>query len=431
MEEPTVREKTPESERVVHKTPQAMSRRVSYTLIGLALFFAGVVAGAIGASNTAGESLVAHLPFTGDSLNATPSQTANLSDFWEVWNALQTKFVESHASSTIPTTQDKVWGAIEGLTASYGDPYTVFMPPEEAQVFQQDIAGSFGGVGIEIGVKNNVLTVISPLKGTPAAQAGVLSGDQIVAIDGQSTDGMSADQAIKLIRGPSGTTVVLTVLRNGKTQSIKIVRAIIQVPEINYGFYKNTGVYRIALYTFSANSATLFDKAFAAFKQSGSHELVIDLRGNPGGYLDAAVDIASHFLPKGEVVVTEDYAGKQPNIVHYSLGYDDIPKGTKVVVLIDQGSASAAEILSGALQDHHVATLIGTRSFGKGSVQELINVDGGALKVTVARWLTPAGHFIEDGGLTPNIEVGRTQAQVSAGQDPQMARAVQFLTTGK
>jgi len=159
--------------------------------------------------------------------------------------------------------------------------------------------------------------------------------------------------------------------------------------------------------------------------------LVIDLRGNPGGYLDAAVDIASHFLPKGDVVVTEDYAGKRSNIVHRSIGYDDVPKGTKIAVLIDQGSASAAEILSWALQDHHFATLIGTRSFGKGSVQELINIDGGSLKVTVARWLTPSGCSISDGGLTPEIKVGITRADIIARKDPQMARAVKFLLAGK
>ena len=419
------REKT----RAPRDITRVLVRGISYALVAAALFAGGIFVGAAGNSTTS--AIVSHLPFQVNALNATPSKTADMGDFWKVWNTLQAKFVETHASSTIPTTQEQVWGAIEGLTASYGDPYTVFMPPKEAKVFQQDIAGSFGGVGMEIGIKNKVLTVISPLKDTPAARAGILSGDQIVAIDGHSTDGMSSDKAVQMIRGPRGTTVVLTILRDGKTHSIKVVRAIIQVPEIKYGLYKKTGVYHVALYTFSANSATLFDKAFAAFKQSGSHKLVIDLRGNPGGYLNAAVDIASHFLPKGEKVVTEDYDGKQKNVVHYSIGYNDVPKNTKIVVLIDQGSASAAEILAGALQDHHIATLIGTRSFGKGSVQELINVDGGSLKVTVARWLTPSGRSISDGGLTPDIKVNRTRADFIAGKDPQMARAVRFLTTGK
>ncbi|MBI3572071.1 hypothetical protein HY091_00860, partial [Candidatus Kaiserbacteria bacterium] len=155
------------------------------------------------------------------------------------------------------------------------------------------------------------------------------------------------------------------------------------------------------------------------------------LRGNPGGYLDAAVDIASHFLPKGATIVTEDFGGSQESDVHTSLGYTDVPAATKIVVLIDAGSASASEILAGALQDAHRATIIGAQSFGKGSVQQLIDIDGGALKVTVARWITPAGHWIMGNGITPDIKIARTQADADAKKDPQMDRAAQFLTTGK
>lgn len=402
---------------------------VSYALIAGAFFVGGVVVGTTGNNTT--NAIVSHLPFASNSLDATPSSKASLNDFWEVWNILNEKFVETHASSTIPVTKDKVWGAIKGLTASYDDPYTVFMPPQKAKMFQQDIAGSFGGVGMEVGMKNGSLTVISSLKDTPAARANILSGDKIVAIDGRATDGMSVDEAVRLIRGPRGVAVTLTILRGTTQHVIKVVRATIQVPETDYGMYKNTDIYHIALYTFSANSATLFDKALVAFKKTGSHKLVIDLRGNPGGYLNAAVDIASHFLPKGNVVVTEDYAGKQPNIVHYSLGYNDVSPQTKIVVLINQGSASAAEILSGALQDHDRATLIGTRSFGKGSVQELVNVDGGSLKVTVAKWLTPSGRSISDGGLTPDIKINDTQAGIRAGKDAQKERAIRFFSKGK
>lgn len=411
---------------------QRHTKVISQTAIYAIIAIVSFVGGAVVVQNSGNSGLVtAHIPFLGQALNSTPDSSASLGDFWKVWNTLHSKFVETHASSSIPDTKKKLYGAIEGLTASYGDPYTVFMPPSDAKVFQQDIAGSFDGVGMEIGIKDNALTVISPLKGTPAAQAGILSGDKIIDINKKSTSGMSADAAVKLIRGPRGTAVAFTILRKGKILTIKVVRNTIQEPEIKYALNAKTGVYHIALYTFSANSATLFDKAFEAFKKTGSKKLVIDLRGNPGGYLSAAVDIASHFLPKGYVVVTEDYKGKRPNIIHRSIGYNDVPKGTKIVVLIDQGSASAAEILSGALQDYKKATLIGTRSFGKGSVQELINVDGGSLKVTVARWLTPLGRSISDGGLTPNIKVERTQAEYLKGEDPQMARATQFFATGK
>ncbi len=411
------------------KLSEQTSKTVSYVLIAAVSFIAGVAI--MQPVQGDASTISSHIPFISSSLSATPDKVANLNEFWKVWNVLQTRFVQTHASSSIPNSNKKIWGAIEGLTASYGDPYTVFMPPKDAKVFQEDIAGSFDGVGMEIGVKDGALTVISPLKGTPAKRSGMLSGDKIIAINKHSAEGMSADAAVKLIRGPRGTVVVFTVLRKNKMLTIKVTRDTIQVPEVDYSLNKKTGVYKISIYTFSANSAELFNKAFDAFKKSGSKKLVIDLRGNPGGYLDAAVKIASHFLPKGYIVVTEDYKGKQTNAVHRSLGYNDVPKGTKIVVLIDQGSASAAEILSGALQDHKKATLIGTRSFGKGSVQELINVDGASLKVTVARWLTPSGRSISDGGLTPDIKVDRTRADVIAGKDPQMARAVKFFANGK
>jgi carboxyl-terminal processing protease len=272
--------------------------------------------------------------------------------------------------------------------------------------------------------------VIAPLKGTPSDKAGVMPGDIIAEINGKSTQGVSPDGAVDLIRGPVGTTVSFVMVRNKKQVDINVVRATIQVPEILYGQDPKTGVYSIALYEFTANSAELFNQGWAAFKASGSKNLVIDLRGNPGGYLDSAVTIASHFLPKGSVIVTEDYKGHQTNDVLTSSGTDDVPAGTKVVILIDQGSASASEILSGALQDHHAATLIGSQSFGKGSVQQLVNVDGGSLKITIARWLTPNGNNIMGNGITPDIKVARTADDVTAGKDPQLARAIQFFKAG-
>jgi carboxyl-terminal processing protease len=392
----------------------------------------GLGGGYILGSHGAGGQTLSNLPILGDNLNATADKSADFSQFWKVWNILNSQYVVTHASSTLPTGQEKMWGAIQGLTASYGDPYTVFFPPSEAKVFQDNISGSFGGVGMEIGVNDaGILTVIAPLKGTPAEKAGILSGDLIAAIDGKSTQGMNPDAAIKLIRGPKGTNVVITIVRNKKAQDITVMRATIQVPEILYGLDKKTGVYSIALYEFTSNSADLFNQGLTAFKASGSKMLIVDLRGNPGGYLDSAVAIGSHFLPKNSVIVTEDYKGKHPNDVLVSSGTNDIPSGTKVVVLIDQGSASASEILAGALQDHHAATLIGTKSFGKGSVQQLVNIDGAALKITIARWLTPNGNSIMGNGVTPNITVTRTPADATAGKDPQLDRAVQFLTTGQ
>ncbi len=416
-----------ENARGGHKS-RVITRGVSFALVAVLAFGAGLIIGVNG--STAGE-IISHAPFIGDGLDATPDPNVDLTDFWEAWNALNTNYVITHASSTLPSVKDRIFGAISGLAASYGDPYTVFFPPAQAKAFADNISGSFAGVGMEIDIKNNVLTVIAPLKGTPAEKAGIKTGDQIVAIDGRSTSGLPIDEAVSDIRGPVGTTVDLTIVRNGKSFDMKIVRETIQVPEISDGLDAASGVYHIALYEFTANSAELFDQALARFRASGSKKLIIDLRGNPGGYLDAAVDIASHFLPKGATVVTEDFGGKAPNQVYTSFGYGDVPAGTKVVVLVDGGSASASEILAGALQDTHTATIIGTQSFGKGSVQTLLSLDGGSLKITVARWITPAGHWIMGRGITPDIIVPFTSADAAAKKDPQMARAIQFLTTGK
>lgn len=398
--------------------------------VSLALMLAIGFAGGVTVGAAGGSRMLSNVPLLGDGLDATPDTSADLTDFWKAWNALNTRFVQTHATSTPPSAESKIWGAIQGLAASYGDPYTVFMPPTEAKKFQDDIRGNFQGVGMEIGVKDGVLTVIAPLKGTPAERAGLRSGDMIIAIDKTSTDGMSTDEAVKLIRGEKGTTVTFMILRDGESLEIPVVRDTITVPTIETKL-DESGVYIISFYSFTANSSQLFSKAIADFRKSGSTKLVIDLRSNPGGYLESAVSISSHFLPKGAAVVIEDYKGKQENVVHRSRGIGGLPEGTQVAVLIDQGSASASEILAGALQDADVATLIGTRSFGKGSVQELVDINGGALKVTIARWLTPAGRSISDGGLSPDIEVAYTKEAREAKADPQMVRAIQFLTTGK
>ena len=343
---------------------------VAFALV-LAVGFAGGFAVSAGSGlGAATNKVLSAVPILGDGLNTTPAKDADLTNFWKVWNVLNSRYVQTHASTTMPDAKKKIWGAISGLTASYGDPYTVFFPPEEAKAFADNIAGNFGGIGAELGAnKENQLVVIAPLKGSPAEKAGIMAGDLIGAINGKTTDGLSTDEAVKLIRGEKGTPVTLTIVRDKKVIEIKVTRDTIQVPNIDNSYDAKTGVYYIALYQFTENSSVLFDTAFTDFKKSGSTKLIIDLRGNPGGYLDQARLIASHFLPKGAVVVTEDYKGKQENNVHRSEGYGDLPTGTQIVVLINQGSASASEILAGALQDAGVAKLVGTRSFGKGSVQ--------------------------------------------------------------
>ena len=363
-------------------------------------------------------------------------QDLDFSKFWRAWGLLDQNFVETHASNTIPTYQERVYGAIAGLTDSYGDPYTVFFPPADAKQFNEDIAGAFGGVGMELGARDGSLTVVAPLKGSPAEAAGVRSGDTVVGVDGKATEKMPVEQAVKLIRGEVGTTVALTLRRAGTASplTLKIVRQTIQVPVINF-YNRGDGIFVLELYNFSENSVDLFRQALRQYFESGSTKLILDLRGNPGGYLDAAVQMASFFLPVGEVVVSEDFGGKQPDNRHRSLGYNVFAnKKLSMAVLVDQGSASAAEILAGALSQHGVAKLIGTRTFGKGSVQQLMELGGGAeLKVTVAQWLTPNGSSISDGGLQPDIEVEGKPARPDdfgrSGGDPQKEAAITWFAT--
>ncbi len=365
------------------------------------------------------------------SQNGQPS-SVDFAKFWKAWQLLQDNFVQTHASTTIPTDEEKVYGAIAGLTESFGDPYTVFLPPSDAQQFNDDIKGSFGGVGMELGARNGSLTVVAPLKGSPAEAAGIRSGDIVYGIDNKAAEKMAVDDAVKLIRGEIGTTVTLLLKRAGVADPIevKIVRQTIQIPIIN-SYARADGIYVIELYSFSENSAELFRQALRQYFESGKTKLILDLRGNPGGYLDAAVVMASYFLPVGDSIVTEDFKGKADNTTHRSLGYNVFAnKKLSMAILIDQGSASASEILAGALSQHGVAKLVGTRSFGKGSVQQLIDLGGGAeIKITVARWLTPNGSSISDGGLTPDIKADRTAEDVKAGKDPQKDAAVSWLIT--
>lgn len=355
------------------------------------------------------------------------NEALNLTPFWDALDILDEKFVATTASSSIPISQDKVWGAIEGLTASYGDPYTTFFPPEKSKQFEDEVRGDFGGIGVEIGIRENILTVIAPLKGTPGEHAGLKPGDLILKVDGTFTTGMTVEDAITLIRGPKGTTVTLTLRQNGSIKDVAIVRDTIIIPTVDTKL-RDDGVFVISLYNFSANSPSLFRDALREFVLSDTDKLVLDLRNNPGGYLEAATDIASWFLPVGKTVVIEDSGGKNPQKVHKSVGYDIFNDNLKMTVLINEGSASAAEILAGALGEHGVATIVGEKSFGKGSVQELVEVTPETtLKVTVARWLTPKGRSISENGIVPDKEVKMTKEDVEKKNDVQMEKAAEVV----
>ena len=348
--------------------------------------------------------------------------TADFAPFWKVWNTINAKYPGANAI----TDQERVYGAISGLVGSLKDPYSIFFKPDEAKSFEEDIQGNFTGIGLEVGMKDKILTVIAPLKGTPAYRADLKPGDKILKINDTSTTNLSIDDAIKMIRGDKGTSVTLAVARDGVKQPIevKIVRDVIEIPTLDTEV--KDGVFVIHLYSFTGNSADLFRQALLKFSTSGTNDLILDLRSNPGGYLDAAVDMASWFLPSGKTIVTEDYgANKKPDVLR-SHGPEAFNDNLKFAILIDSGSASASEIFAGAMQDYKKAILVGQQSFGKGSVQEVVNVTPDTiLKVTVAKWLTPNGTSISEKGLTPDYVVG--SAPEGNTKDPVMDKAIELL----
>ena len=349
--------------------------------------------------------------------------------FWKAWNLINEKYVPASTTSETVGDQEKVWGAIKGLTSSLGDPYTVFFPPVESELFESDIRGNFEGVGMEVVAKDGAITVIAPLKDSPAAKAGIMAGDRIIKIDSQETVNLSTEDAVGIIRGPKGTRVTLTIFRNGEREpfDIKVTRDVIGIPTIDTKELPG-GIFVIELYSFSAQSPNLFRAALREFILSDNDKLILDLRGNPGGYLEAAIDMASWFLPSSRVVVREDFGQSREEKIYRSKGYDIFSEDLKFVILIDKGSASASEILAGALAEHGRAILVGDRTFGKGSVQELVNITSEtSLKVTIARWLTPNGLSISQDGIEPKFIVKYSPTDREAGRDPQLEKAIEIL----
>jgi len=349
----------------------------------------------------------------------------DFSPFWKVWNSIN----EKYPNASKVDDQTKVYGAIYGLVNSLNDPYSVFFNPDEKKLFESDIQGNFVGVGMEVGIKDKILTVISPLKDTPAYKANINPGDKILKIDDKNTSGLNIETAVKLIRGDIGTTVTLLILSDGEKEprEIKIVRETINIPTLDTEL-REDGIFVIKLYSFSANSAELFHKALKEFSLTKSNKLLLDLRGNPGGYLDASVSMASWFLEGGKTVVIEDYGNNLKQKVYRSQGYNIFNDSLKFVILIDSGSASASEILAGAMQDYKKAIIVGEQSYGKGSVQELVNITPDTfLKITVANWLTPNGNSISEKGLTPDYEILFTKKDIDNNIDPQLNKAVELL----
>ena len=353
-----------------------------------------------------------------------PPEEIDFSLFWEAYHKLQEKFVEKERLDI----QKMIYGAISGMVKSLEDPYTVFLPPEETKRFIEDVKGVFEGVGMEIGIRKGQLQVIAPLEGTPAQRAGLRAGDKILEIDGKPTVDMTIEEAVNLIRGPRGSEVTLTIFREEweKTKEIKIVREIIEIPSLKWEL-KDDDIAYIKIYQFSEKANFDFRVAAIEILASPAKKIILDLRNNPGGYLEIAQDISGWFLEKGDIVVVEDFGGKRDQKIYKAEGpsrFLDYP----IVILTNQGSASGSEILAGALRDNRGILIIGEKSFGKGSVQELERLkEGSSLKITVAKWLTPKGELITDKGLEPDIKVEMTEEDYEKERDPQLDKAIEII----
>ena len=339
-----------------------------------------------------------------------------------VWSHLNTDFLKKDDLDS----QKMFYSAIAGFVSGAGDPYTVYFDPETTSEFLTDISGEFQGIGAEVGIRDDVLTIVAPLPGSPAEIAGILSGDKVYEIDGISTWDISLEKAVKLIRGPKGTQVTLLVLRDDETTiDIVVTRDTIEIKSVEWEF-RDDGLVYVELNSFHQDTSDLFKQLVKEIKKNKPKGIIVDLRNNPGGLLSEANYITALWVPNGENIVLERFSDGR-EVVYKSKGSSAL-KNYPTVLLINGGSASGSEILAGALKDLDLATLIGEKTFGKGSVQELKHLpDGSALKVTIAEWLTPLGNSINEVGIDPDIEVELTAEDYLEEKDPQLDKAIEVL----
>lgn len=388
---------------------------LKYSIIGIVFFAIGFFVNAYGPKVAIGPNSVAQ------------KNSIDLTKFWKVNDILHEKFDGDISADK------QSEGAIAGMVASLGDPYTTYLDEKSNNELSNQLAGKLSGIGIEIGIKNNRLTVVAPIDGTPAAKAGLRAGDIVVSIDGQDTSSMTVDEAVTKIRGEKGTQVKLGIIHPGSSvQDITITRDDITVPSVSYEIKPNNIGY-IKIRTFGNDTATQIEKISEEFAIKGVKAVVIDVRDNPGGYLDSAVKISSEFLKQGVIVREKSKNSKDKSFTASGNGkLTDVP----VVILVNGGSASASEILAGALHDNDRATLVGEKTFGKGSVQEIVclkegglsissNCKSDSLKVTVAHWYTPDGINISKEGIKPDVEVKLTNEDYNADLDPQLVKALE------
>jgi carboxyl-terminal processing protease len=358
-------------------------------------FVMGFFAGRLGSTDV---DLDAGEVYNLDKIPEFMTRDVNFELFWQVWDLLKVKYLYSESLSNI----DLFYGSLAGSVAALGDPYSVFFNPDVASEFTEELNGRFEGIGAEVGIKQGRLTVVAPLPGTPADRAGVRAGDKIYAIDSIDTTGMSLDKAISMIRGEGGTTVTLMVVHKDDTKpiDIEIIRDTINIISVQSEMFDDIAYIRIT--HFNVDTGRRFKEVINNVLQTEPEAIVLDLRNNPGGFMDIAIELGGYWIDN-DIMVREEYYDESRNKSYQTKGFP-ILQQTPTYVLINGGSASASEILAGALQDYGLATLLGETTFGKGSIQELEQLsDGSAIKITVAEWLTPHERAINNIGIEPDI----------------------------
>jgi carboxyl-terminal processing protease len=356
--------------------------------------------------------------------NDQPDDEVDMRVFWEVWNALEERYYYD-----LPDEQTRVYGAIDGLIGTLDDPHTAFVPPDVAQILREDDTGSFEGIGAYVDqAPDGGVYIIRVFENGPAEAAGLRANDVIIAVEGQDVTDKTLNESLLLIRGPAGSTIQLTVLREGEEEplTVDVMRARLEIPTIESRMLEDNIGY-VALFEFNTRASERLEGAVRDLLDQGAESIILDLRNNPGGFLNEAILVSDLFLPKGTVVIQRDVEGFET--VHQSRN-GQIAEDVPLVVLVNEGSASASEIVAGAVQDRGRGTLIGTTTFGKGSVQLQFDLsDGSQLRVTYANWFTPNDRSIQGEGITPDIAVENPEEPSQ--EDLQLDRAIQFLETGQ
>lgn len=350
------------------------------------------------------------------------SKNVNFKLFWQVWDLIKDKYVEEDVNEV-----EMFYGAQMGLLSSLGDPYSVFLVPEVSENFSEELKGKFEGIGAEVAIKKDRLTIVAPLPESPAEKAGLRAGDKVLAIDDFDTTGMSLAKAVNLIRGDKGTEVVLTVIhKEGNQEKIVVIRDKIQYASVKYKLLENDTIGYIQVSHFNEDTEELFNQAVNDLTNKNINSIILDLRNNPGGFLTTAISMANNWIEDG-IIVKEKSRDASKNKSFSASGQAKF-KDKKTVVLVNGGSASASEIVSGALQDYGLATILGETTFGKGSVQDLTELsDGSSVKLTIAKWYTPNDRSINLEGIVPDIEIELTAEDYNNDRDPQLEKAIEIL----